>query len=106
MIKYITYKEDDDEGKSWYYILQKDFPHIKCILNGYPTRNFVQAIPILGYNIWVVFDGTLRGSSIPGYKDIDIEITNVMQDMADWYYINRILKFPKRYRKLKMVITD
>ena len=101
MNPYITYRDDDEEGNSRYYILQKDFPHIKCLLNNYPTRNLYQAIPILGYNIWIVFDGTLRGNMLPGYKDIDEEVKKVMQDMSDWYYINRVLRFPKRYKKLK-----
>jgi hypothetical protein len=101
MSRYITYKEIDGEGKSQYFILQKDFPHIVGLIANYPTKNFVSAMPIVGYNLYIVFNGTLRGSVIPTYKDIDIEITNILQEMSDWYQINRISLFPKRYKKLK-----
>ena len=66
---------------------------------------FVEPTAISGHNLYLVFHGTLRGMQIPSYGDIDKEIVNVMSAMAAWYYENRIVKEPKRYKKYRIVTS-
>jgi hypothetical protein len=46
-----------------------------------------------------VFDGSLRGNFIPGYRGVEDEIAMVINDMSLWFYENRILKEAKKYKK-------
>lgn len=99
---YITYRDTDNEGNLQYYILQKEFPHFVGLISAFPKTEFIPAIGISGYNLWVVFNYTLRGRMIPSYKEIDKEILQAMCNMAEWYYENRILTEPKKYKKFKI----
>lgn len=101
MIPYITYREGEGYLVK-YYILQKAFPHINCIISQVPTKKFVEAVPIASYNLYIVFEGTIRGNEIPSYTDIDKEIIATMEDMAQWFYLNRILTDIKKYKKWKI----
>lgn len=102
MSPFITYREADNNGQLQYYILQKEHPHFIGVISTSPTKLLVPAIPITAHNLWVVFDGTLRGSLIPSYLNVGEEIKSVMMDMAQWYYANRIAVEPKKYKKFKV----
>lgn len=99
---YITYRDTNESGELLYFILQKDFPHYLTILSDTPRKTFVQAIPITNYSLYLVFAGVLRGMMIPSYNNVGEEISSVMQSMASWFFDNRILVDPKKYKKWKI----
>jgi len=99
---YITYRELH-EGQLQYYILQKEFPHFQAIISSHPVNATLCQVPIPGYNLWVVFDYTLRGKMIPSYNDIQKEIEEQMHKMAIWFLTERIYSEPKKFNKWKFV---
>ena len=101
MNKFITYREDIG-NETGYFILQKEFPHYVGRIADRPIVNFIQPVPITDYRLWIIFNATLRGNFIPSYRDIGEEIKAVMNDMAAWFYENRILVNPKKYKKWKI----
>ena len=101
MSPYITYRELDNAGELQYYILQRDFPHYIGLISTYPKENIILPIQITGYYLWVNFDGTLRGDLIPNYRNISEDIKFVINEMAIWYYANRIVPKHKKYKKFK-----
>lgn len=102
MNPFITYRDVNEKGELLYFILQKEFPHYQTVLSEQPIKVFVNAIPISAHRLWLVFSGVLRGQMIPSYQDVDKEIIGVMQNMADWFYENRILGNDKKYKKWKI----
>lgn len=98
---YITYREDF-EDKPMYFIVQKEYPHYLAEISEIPKTKIVGSAPIGSYNLWVAFIGCLRGNVIPSYLNVDKEIADVLFDMAEWYFINRILGNEKKYKKWKM----
>lgn len=101
MIPYLTFTEPDENDTMEYFILQKAFPHFLCKISEHPIGHFFQCAPINEYDLYIVFNSTLRGNVIPSYQSIGDEIRVVMHDMADWFYNNRILKNEKKYKKWK-----
>ena len=101
MINYITFTEPNENEEMEYFILQKLFPHLLCKILEMPIVNVFQPVPINEYDLYIIFNGTLRGLQLPSYKNIGDEIKDVMHDMADWFYNNRILKNEKKYKKWK-----
>lgn len=101
MDAFITYREKDIDGLQ-YYILQKEFPHFICKISFKPDKIFVNAVPIAGYKMWLVFNYCLRGKYLPSFKEIDKLILTVMEEMALWFLVNRILQDEKRYKKFKI----
>lgn len=102
MSQYITYRESDPNLGLQYFILQKDFPHYLCLITEFKILDSV--IPphnIVGYNLWLNFKGTLRGMVFPGYANIQKDISFVMNDMADWFYANRVIPQEKKFKKFK-----
>lgn len=102
MIKYLTFREPDESNGFSYFILQKEFPHILCKLSDIPVTYVVMPVPINDYNLFLNFEGLLRGRFLPSYKNILDQVSEVMQDMGLWFLQNRILIEPKRYKKWKM----
>lgn len=102
MIPYITYRELQ-EGRLQYYILQKEFPHYVGVISSHPVNSTLCQIAIPGYNLWVVFGGTIRGNFIPSYTDIQNEIETEFQKMAIWFLTERIQAEPKKFNKWKYV---
>lgn len=102
MTKYVTYRDKDKDDNLQYFVLQKDFPHFVGMVSPIPKIELIPAIAISNYNLWMVFNYTLRGRMIPSYKNIEKEILSVMSDMAEWYYENRILTEPKKFKKFKI----
>lgn len=105
MSKFITYREEDKNGNLCYYILQKDFPHFVGIISTSPSEGTWQsAIP--NYNLWVVYAGTIRGNFVPSYRNISEETQSVFDEMAHWYYANRICEEPNKYKKFKINVSS
>lgn len=101
MMPYITYRETDSDGRLCYYILQKAFPHYKAILSIGKLEDTLASMPVLGYNLYLNFAGTLVGNFLPAYKDALKEIEATLFSMAEWFYVNRVLAEPKKYSKFK-----
>ena len=101
MQKYITFRDADEAGELNYFILQKDFPHYLGLLSTLPIEHIIPSIPITNYYLWVVFNGTLRGNLIPSHKNTIEDIKFVLNDMAIWYYANRIVPNEKKYKRFK-----
>lgn len=101
MKPFITFRDNDKEGNLQYYILQRDFPHFIGVISSVPVSGTWQH-PIAGHHLWVVFNGTLRGNSIPNYRDISVEIDVVLSNMAVWFHAERILLDEKRFKKFKI----
>jgi len=97
---YITYRELAD-GRLNYYILQKAFPHYVAIVSSHPVNSTLCQVPIPGYNLWVVFNYTLRGTMIPSYKDVLNEIETELTNMSIWFLTERIQAEPKKFNKWK-----
>jgi len=101
MNPFITYRDKDAEGNLQYYILQRDFPHLIGRLSTVPIAGTWRST-VAGYNLYVIFDGTLRGNMVPGYRDISDEIQTVFDNMAAWFWAERIVPDPKRFKKFKI----
>jgi hypothetical protein len=98
----LTYREPDDVGRLCFYILQKKFPHYVGLLVTNPREGALVNSPVPSYNLWITFSGCLNGNFIPGYADVLEEIQDVFNDMAIWYYQNRLLENPKTYSRFKI----
>lgn len=94
---FITFREDEA-----YYILQKEFPHYCGKIVNYPIEGALINQPIASYNLYVTFNGVLRGNYVPSYNDVYNEIVHVFSEMANWYYLERIFKDPKRFKKWRI----
>jgi hypothetical protein len=101
MIPFITYREKDKSGVLQYYVLQKEYPHFVGIISSIPISGTWQS-PIAGHNLWVVFNGTLRGNLIPAYQKIGDDIQASLDNMAAWFYNERIKPDEKKYSKFKI----
>lgn len=102
MKQFITYKEKDNNGNVYYYILQRGFPHFLGKIVTSPIEGSIINAPISKHNLWVTFNGTLRGNMIPNYKDIKNEIANTFTEMANFYYTEKIQPNEKSYHKFKI----
>lgn len=99
MSPFITFKDLDGSGVMQYYILQRDYPHYVGRIAYYPTGGSICEVPITGHNLYVSFAGVLRGHFVPVYPKVEEEINVVFHAMALWFYTNRIVVDPKRYKK-------
>jgi len=100
--KFITYREMADDGVLRYYILQRDFPHSIGVVLSSPNHGAVAQSVVAGYNLFIVYDGTLRGNFIAAYPGFEEELNGVFMDMAAWYLSERILTDEKKYLKFKI----
>jgi hypothetical protein len=98
MAKYITYREDENGAPS-YYILQKEFPHFVGRVVDNPYFKSIVNAPVPQTKLYVAMVGTLRGNAIPSYQNILEEIKIFAIDMAYWYFENRILPNPQKFKK-------
>lgn len=101
MSPFITYKDADSSGELQYYILQREYPHYVGIVYTHKKDTLIPSIQVTGYYLWIVFDGSLRGKIIPGYRAIQDEIFQTINSMADWFYQYRIIPEEKKYKKFK-----
>lgn len=99
MSPFITFTDKSKEGETEYYILQRDYPHYVGMIAYSPSIEPIYQAPIAGHHLYINFWGTLRGRYLPMTKNVDKEIGAIFEDMAAWYYQNRILPDPRRYKK-------
>lgn len=99
MSPFITFKDLGKDDILQLYILQRDFPHYCGTVCYFPIADSICCVPVAGHNLWVAFAGTIRGNFIPSYNDALQQIIPIFEQMASWFYINRILADPKRYKK-------
>lgn len=98
---YITYREHVG-GKNHYFVLQKEFPHYVAIITTMPVEGALVNQPVASYQLYLSFNGTLSGNYIPSYQDVYDEIVHVFFEMSNWFYAERVLREPKRYKKWKI----
>jgi hypothetical protein len=96
---YITFREPDEDGQLRYYILQRAWPHYIGEVVDNPYYNAIIKVNVPQYKFYIAFVGTLRGREFPAYQKITEEITAVLHDMAQWYFVNRLQTNPKKYSK-------
>lgn len=99
---FITYREDVS-GKLCYFILQKEFPHYVGLIKESPMGGTLPQMNIPGYSLWIQIVGTVRGSYIPSYQDVETEMNSVAGRMSQWLLDNRILPAESKYRKFKTI---
>lgn len=99
MEPYITFRDTDKNGELQYYVLQGVFPHFVGIVLNHPKEGAIAEASVLNYHIYISFGGTIQGNYILSKKDINKELQQTMQSMADWFYKSRILVEPKRFKK-------
>jgi len=100
-IPFITYRENND-GVLRYYILQKDFPHNVGIIQSQPNGSAICQSVVPGYNLWVVFNGTLQGNFVQAKIDYAKELQVVYDNMAAFFWAERICLDKKRFEKFKV----
>jgi hypothetical protein len=89
-----------------FYILQRSFPHFVGRLVTYPKEGAIVNQAISGYNLWITFEGTLRGNIVPNYRNIIDEINEAFFDMAAWFYTEKIILDKQTYQKYKINDTS
>lgn len=99
MSPYITFKDSDSTGELQLYVLQRDFPHFCAVISYAPALGQIACIPIAKYNLYLVSCGTIRGAFYPSYPDVQQMVEMTLWQMAEWFYLNRIVPDPKRYKK-------
>lgn len=102
MEPYITFRDTDGAGELQYYILQRQFPHYIARIAYKPSDAALFYMSVAGYHLYLIFDGALQGRFMPSYKDAIDEMEVVVRDMAEWFYINRVVPEPNKYKKWKI----
>lgn len=103
--RYITYREEDEFGRLCFFILQKAHPNFIGLLVASPVEGSLINVPISNYNLWITFNGTIIGNYLPATKGIMAEAYLIFNDMASWYYENRV-KGVKKLDKFKIKTND
>lgn len=103
MNPFITFREKDNDGNLQYYVLQRGFPHYVGKISPYPIENPICQVALPGYNLWVVFDGVLRGNFAPSFPNELKNMQIVFENMAVWFHSERVVMSEKRYKKFKIV---
>lgn len=101
MNPFITFRELHN-GQLEYFILQRAFPHMIGRIATFPKDKAIINTPIAGYNLYVTFDGCLQGNVLPSYRNIDKEVQNVFENMAAWFWSERIVGNEKKFQKFKV----
>ena|ERR1700722_11856088 len=99
MSPFVTFKDNDSAGILQYYILQREYPHYVGQITYYPKGGAICEVPVTAHNLYVSFAGVLRGNYLPAFPKVEEEINQVFHAMALWFYANRIVPDPKRYKK-------
>lgn len=99
---FITYREQNEDGLLCYYILQKQFPYYLGIVSVGQLPESLASSPVGNYNLYVNFHGNISGNYVPNYKDVIVDISACMWDMANWFYENRVRTQPAKYAKFKI----
>ena len=104
MSPFITFMDTNRAGEMQYYILQRAYPHYVGLIENMPRLDQPYQAPISGHHIYITFNGILRGNFVPASEQYEREIGAVFEAMAAWFYENRVLKEPKRYKKFAIPV--
>ena len=99
MSPYITFKDFDSNGELQYYILQREYPHYCGVVAYLPIADSICQIPVTAHHLYITFAGTIRGNFALAHPQMEKEIYFIFHSMMLWFYQNRIVKDPKRYKK-------
>jgi hypothetical protein len=102
MEPFITFRDTDKNGELQYYILQRAFPHFIGVIKYKPSDTALYYISVSAHHLYILFAGTLQGNFLPGYKDAVEEMEAVIRNMAEWFYANRVIVEPNKYKKWKI----
>ena len=97
--RYILFRENANQ-----YVLQRDFPHIIGKLSNKKEEDKEQSI-IPGYNLYLVFDGVLRGNYATSDKFFLQETSTILPDMAS-FLLENLISNSQEYEKYKIRNTD
>lgn len=102
MQPFITFRDKDKNGNLQYYILQRDYPHYVGVIASERVVGAIAEAVIPGYSLYVTFSGVLQGNYIPMYKDSKNEAQQILDNMAAWFWSERIAMDKKRFKKFKI----
>lgn len=103
MSPFITFRDTDKNNTLQYYILQREYPHYLAVISDHPVINKLGQSAVASHNLYIVHVGTLRGINlIPAQNKVWEEIQSVCDQMAEWFYIHRILPDQKKYKKWRI----
>lgn len=103
---FLTYRETNENGELVYFILQKDFPHYLGYVSNTRVEKALAQATVSGYNTQIIFCGCINGFVIPSYKGTINQMQFIMEQMAEWFLVNRINVEPKKYLKFKINATS
>lgn len=93
--RYILFREE-----AGLYVLQKDFPHSIGKLTNKKEEIKPQCV-IPGYQLYVTFDGTLRGNYMPSDRFFMQETSEVLPNMAN-FLLENLIYTTDEYEKYKI----
>jgi hypothetical protein len=99
-IPFATYRELQN-GQLEYFIVQKDYPHFLGRIVTFPVEQSLVNCPVAGYNLWVTFNGTLRGNFYPSNISTE-EMQVIFETIALWFCSERVIGNGKRFDKFKI----
>jgi hypothetical protein len=102
MSPFITFRDKDKNGELQYYVLQREHPHYVGCISSHPVAGAIAQSPVSGYYLWVVIQSTLRGNFIPAYNNVDKDMAVIADNMAAWFWAERIVSDKKKYKKFKI----
>lgn len=104
--KFVTFKEGN------VFILQTRFPNyigrVCKFSDDYGLWHYLHLSPplayqeILGYRILVAFAGTMEGNRVLAHGEMENEVAKLLEQMAEFYLLKRIMADEKRYLKYKV----
>jgi hypothetical protein len=102
MEPYITYRDFNNKGELEYYILQRKFPHYQGVILEQPKDGAIMTAPVSCHHLYITFAGTIQGNYVLSKAALELELSSVFEDMANWFYSKRVVTDPKRYKKFKI----
>ncbi len=99
MTQYITFRDVDSNNELCYFILLRKWPYYIGKVIPYYQPDAIAIANVPAHSLWVVYDGVIEGRYFPSNGAMKDELKEVFQKMAEWYYANRILTNPKKFKK-------
>jgi len=99
MTPFITFRENDSDGRPIYCIVSRQFPHYVAEIVDNPAYKSLILVPIPSTTLYLAFSGTLQGRIVPSSPQLIKEISATFVNMAQWYSANRVATNPKRFKK-------
>lgn len=102
MEPFITFKEKDADGKDQFFVLQRKFPHYQAIVLDQPKEGALVTVPVSGHHLYLTFAGTIQGNYLLSKLDVERELQDVFEKMAEWFYVKMVSADPKKYKRFKI----